>query len=136
MILQALSAGILSGYFNAFLRAALIQLSIKDGYLCISTYVYIMIVIPTAFLKLVIYNNSMAMYDQSENGPIFAAFFILIQIISGAILLNEGVLYNTFEMVQLTFYSSICIMGIYILANKPVQTEFMEKDMLYYDSQD
>ena len=98
MILMATNAGILSGYFNALLRAALIQLSLEGGKSAITTYIYIGIIIPTALLKLAIYNSSMALYDQSENGPIFASFFIVIQIISGTIILDEIQLYSYSEL--------------------------------------
>ena len=98
MILMALIAGILTGYFNAFLRAALTQISLKGGGSALTTYIYIAIILPTALMKLAVYNSSMAIYDQSENGPIFAAFFIVIQIISGAIILEEITLYSYFEL--------------------------------------
>ena len=118
---MALIAGILSGYFNAFLRAALIQISLEDGKSAFTTYFYISIIIPTALLKLAIYNSSMSIYDQSENGPIFASFFIVIQIISGAIILDEIQLYTSLELFKLIVSSFICILGIYILAIKPGQ---------------
>ena len=117
MVLMSLQAGILSGIFNSYLI----------GYLLHPNVIYASIIVPCAFLKLVIYNLSMSLYDQSENGPIFAAFFILIQINSGAVILDEGRLYSMGEMALLSFYSGICIIGICILAKKSNQDLYVNK---------
>ena len=77
MVLQALAAGIAGGIYNSFVRGFLGQLSYKGSLLMLSTYFYAFLSVAGAFFKLLLVNQSMEIYDQSEIGPIFSSFFIV-----------------------------------------------------------
>ena len=91
----------------------------EGGMRMLSTYAYIMIVIPGAVLQLKLVNHAMEVYNQAEVGPIYSSSLILLHMLSGGIILNETVLYTRGEIWMLIFYSMICIAGIYVIAKKP-----------------
>ena len=61
----------------------------------------------------------MEVYNQAEIGPIYSSSLILLHMLCGGIILNEKDLYSRLEVVELIFYSLLCIMGIYVIAKKP-----------------
>jgi len=89
------------------------------GMRLLSTYTYLMIVIPGAVLQLKLVNHAMEVYNQAEIGPIYSSSLILLHMLCGGIILNEKALYTRNELYVLIFYSLICILGIYIIAKKP-----------------
>ena len=120
MILSAFVASLMGGIYNSFMRGFLIQINLEGGFTMISSYIYAIICVGGAFMKLYLINKAMTMYDQTEIGPTFSTFFIVFQIFAGAIILDEKSMYSLSEMVMLVLYSAICISGIYIIAKKPV----------------
>jgi hypothetical protein len=61
----------------------------------------------------------MEVYNQAEIGPIYSSALILMNMLSGVIILDEKELYTTREMGMLVLYSLLCIIGIAIIAKKP-----------------
>ena len=118
MVLLALSAGIAGGIYNSFVRGFLQQIGTYHSLLMPSTYLYAILSVSGAFLKLLLVNYAMQFYDQSEIGSIFSSFFIVFQISAGAFIQNEKSLYSYQEMLLLLLYSAICIFGIYLVTRK------------------
>ena len=96
----------------------------------LSTYGYMMIVIPGAVLQLKLVNHAMEVYNQAEIGPIYSSSLILLHMLSGGIILNEKALYTRKEIWMLIVYSMVCILGIYIIAKKPSVFCFQNKVVL------
>ena len=61
----------------------------------------------------------MEVYNQAEIGPIYSSALILMNMLSGIVILNEKDLYSGKEMGMLVLYSMLCILGIAIIAKKP-----------------
>lgn len=89
MVLEAFCAGLISGIYSSFLRGVLLQVSMQDGWYMLSTYMYLLIVIPGAIYQLKLLNYAMALYNQAEIGPIYSSSIILMHMLSGAIILDE-----------------------------------------------
>lgn len=86
-------SGLVSGIYSSFLRGLILQMSMEGGFSMVSTYVYIMIVIPGSILQLKLVNHAMEVYNQAEIGPIYSSSLILLHMLSGGIILDEQALY-------------------------------------------
>ena len=43
----------------------------------------------------------------------------MMHMLSGAIILDESAMYTDFELILISSFSILCVMGIYIIAKKP-----------------
>jgi len=64
----------------------------------------------------------MKSYDQIEIIPIYQTFLILLNMASGAIILNEQKMYKWYELVNLFLCAIICICGVVMIVQKPPST--------------
>jgi hypothetical protein len=122
-------SGLVSGIYSSFLRGLMLQFSMEGSFKFISTYVYILIVVPGAVLQLKLVNHAMEVYNQAEIGPIYSSALIIFQMLSGGIILDEFSIYQTRELITLVGFSLICILGIYVLAKKPYFPCFENTDV-------
>ena len=72
----------------------------------------------------------MKIYPQLELHPIFETSMILFNMSSGAIILNEKQLYSYIELVFLTIYAFICIIGVFMLVKK---VQFINQEQIPKD---
>ena len=63
MVLEAFCAGLMSAVYCSYLRGVLLQFSVASWWEMVSTYIYIIIVIPGAIYQLKLLNYAMALYD-------------------------------------------------------------------------
>lgn len=86
----------------------------------ISTYVYGAIVVFGAAWQLSVINIAMTTYDQAEIGPINETFCILMNLSCGALVMDESGNYTWLQMLFLFGCAMVCVLGIFIISNKPV----------------
>jgi hypothetical protein len=63
MVLEAFCAGLISAIYCSYLRGVLLQFGMHNWWEMISTYIYILIVIPGAIYQLKLLNYAMALYN-------------------------------------------------------------------------
>ena len=119
MVLEAFCAGLISGIYSSFLRGVLLQVSMPNGWFMLSTYIYLLIVVPGAIYQLKLLNHAMELYNQAEIGPIYSSSIILMHMLSGAVILNEQEFYTKSQLLALLGLSLVIILGIYLIARKP-----------------
>jgi hypothetical protein len=90
-----------------------------DGFGSIIPYLYLIVAGSLAGLQLHSLNVAMENYDQIEIVPIYQTSLILLNIICGAIILDERDMYRWFELIFLVFCSTLCIAGVFIMVRKP-----------------
>ena len=72
----------------------------------------------------------MDMYPAIEMMPVYNTFLILMNMFCGTVILNESSMYTVGELLLLCLFSSICIIGIFVLVKKPELTcTFGEKEV-------
>ena len=82
-------------------------------------YIYIAIALAIGILQLNILNKSMELYDQVDTIPIYQSSLILLNIASGAIIMQESELYTTGEFLLLVFCGLISVSGVWLIIRKP-----------------
>ena len=85
----------------------------------VTTYIYGGIVFGGGYLQLKFLNVAMAVYDQAEIGAINEASLILLNLLSGIVILSEYQFYSYGELAILFICGMVCITGIYIIVTKP-----------------
>jgi drug/metabolite transporter (DMT)-like permease len=88
MALMSIAAGVVAGLASALLKGMTISVS-TTGFLSLSTICYLTIAIVLSLFQLHLINIPMKSYDQIEIIPIYQTFLILLNMASGAIILNE-----------------------------------------------
>lgn len=63
MVLEAFSAGLINAVYCSFLRGFLLQIAMVNWWNMVSTYMYIIIVVPGAIYNLKLLNYAMALYN-------------------------------------------------------------------------
>ena len=115
---MASGAGLLGSLCMCFIKG--ITESFKaEGLYGYSLYIYILIALFIAIFQLKFLNKAMENYDQVETIPIYQSSLILLNIASGAIIMNEKRLYTWFELFRIIMCGLISIIGVWMIIKKP-----------------
>jgi hypothetical protein len=118
MALMSIAAGVTAGLSSALLKGFTISAS-TSGLMSLSSIGYLSIAIILSIFQLHLINIPMKSYDQIEIIPIYQTFLILLNMASGAIILNEQKMYKWYELINLFLCSIICICGVVMIVQKP-----------------
>jgi len=61
----------------------------------------------------------MELYDQMDTVPIYQSSLIIMNIMAGAIILQESVLYTPGEFTLMCLFGIISIAGVWVILKKP-----------------
>ena len=114
MALMSIAAGVVAGLSSALLKGFTISVS-SSGFMSLSAIGYLFIAIVLSLFQLHLINIPMKSYDQIEIIPIYQTFLILLNMASGAIILNEQKMYKWYELVNLLLCAIICICGVVMI---------------------
>ena len=114
MALMSIAAGVVAGLASALLKGFTISVS-SSGFMSLSAIGYLLIATILSLFQLHLINIPMKSYDQIEIIPIYQTFLILLNMASGAIILNEQKMYKWYELVNLFLCAIICICGVVMI---------------------
>lgn len=112
-------AGLFGGISGSFVRGFTCCLNEKDGFSNPFTWLYFVLMWSASFVQLRNLNRSMALYDQIEIVPIYQASLILLNMLSGVVIMQESSKYQSSELIFLLVCLIVCISGVFTIAKRP-----------------
>jgi len=117
MVLLIAITGALSGITIAIMKCST-ELMVTYGGLTTLSAILFGIGIATGLSEMLVLNLAMKYYNQLEVVPIFQISYTVMNMIFGMVLLKEGMMYTTMQLICIFATSSIGLAGIQVLLMK------------------
>ena len=120
LVLMSVLGALVGSIQTAFMRGFTISLGSSNlGLAAATTYIYFAIAVTLAVLQLKCINQGIELHKQNQVIPIYETSLIMLNILCGAIILNERKYYENTELLRLVGSGVICILGVLLIAKKP-----------------
>ena len=126
LIFMTMGAGLLGSISLSFVKGLTEALRVDGLGGGVMFYIYTAIALFIGIMQLNILNKSMELYDQVDTIPIYQSSLILLNIASGAIVMQESKLYTPDGFLILVLCGFISIAGVWIIIKKPTSSAKQE----------